>query len=64
MVKRVSARGRVRLVHPVDGVPLNALERFRDTGATEFCFDFMPETKETALDTLERFAQEVRPKLD
>ena len=30
----------------------------------KFCFDFMPETKETALDALERFAQEVRPKLD
>lgn len=52
---------------PTEGRPqdiVDALERFRDAGATEFCFDFMPETKETALDTLERFAQEVRPKLD
>jgi len=42
----------------VDGV-----RRYRDAGAEHFLFDFIPEKLPVALDTLERFAQEVRPKL-
>ena len=46
---------------------MHALERiakrFEDAGATEFCFDIMTETLETALDTMNRFADEIRPKL-
>jgi probable F420-dependent oxidoreductase len=42
---------------------IGALRRFRDAGATEFCFDIVPETLGVALDTLDRFANEVRPKV-
>ena len=35
----------------------------QDAGATEFCFDIAPETTQNALDTLDRFANEVRAKL-
>jgi probable F420-dependent oxidoreductase len=51
---------------PTEGRPqdvIDALRRFRDAGATEFCFDIMTETRAVALDTLDRFAHEVRPKL-
>ena len=51
---------------PTEGRPqdiIDALRRFRDAGATEFCFDIMPETLAVALDTLDRFANEVRPKV-
>jgi probable F420-dependent oxidoreductase len=51
---------------PTEGRPqdvVDALRRFRDAGATEFCFDIMPETLGVALDTLDRFANEVRPKV-
>jgi probable F420-dependent oxidoreductase len=37
--------------------------RFRELGIEDFVFDFLPERRATALDALERFAQEVRPKL-
>ena len=42
---------------------IDALRRFRDAGATEFCFDIMTETLAVALDTMERFVQEVRDKV-
>lgn len=42
---------------------VDALSRFRDAGATEFCFDIMTETQASALDIMERFAQEVRDKI-
>ena len=42
---------------------IDALRRFRDAGATEFCFDIMTETLPVALDTMERLAQEVRGKV-
>ena len=51
---------------PTEGRPqdiIDALRRFRDAGATELCFDIMPETLGAALDTLDRFANEVRPKV-
>jgi probable F420-dependent oxidoreductase len=51
---------------PTEGRPrdiIDALHRFRDAGATEFCFDPTAETEAVVLDTMERFAQEVRPKL-
>jgi len=47
---------------PTEGRPadiLDALKRFRDAGATEFCFDIMTETLPVALDTMEQLAQEV-----
>ena len=42
---------------------IDALRRHQDAGATELCFDLDPETEAGALDTLERFVQEVRPEL-
>jgi probable F420-dependent oxidoreductase len=51
---------------PTEGRPqdiIDALRRFRDAGATEFCFDITTETRVVALDTLDRFANEVRPKV-
>ncbi len=51
---------------PSEGRPqdiVDTLRRFRDAGATEFCFDIMTETLPVALDTMERFAQEVRDKV-
>lgn len=51
---------------PTEGRPqdiLDALKRFRDAGATEFCFDIMTETLPVALDTMERFAQEIRGRM-
>lgn len=41
----------------------DALKRYRDLGASHFVFDVVPETRAVALDTMERFAQEVRPRL-
>lgn len=43
---------------------IDSLKRYRDAGATEFCFDMLTETCEVALETMQRFAQEVRPHLD
>jgi probable F420-dependent oxidoreductase len=51
---------------PTQGRPqdiVDGLRRFRDAGATEFCFDLLAETLEVALDTLDRFVNEVRPKV-
>ena len=42
---------------------IDALRRYQDAGATEICFDIEPEDLATALDTLDRFANDVRPKL-
>jgi len=41
----------------------DALKRYRDLGASHFVLDVVPETRAVALDTMERFAQEVRPLL-
>jgi hypothetical protein len=48
-----------RVADIVDG-----LAKYRDAGASHVVLDFVPETLATALDTMERFAQEVRPALD
>lgn len=42
---------------------VDAIERYRQAGASHLVFDFVPESLATALDTMERFAEEVRPKL-
>ncbi len=51
---------------PTEGRPqeiIDALKRYQDLGAQHFTFDFFPESLDNALGTMERFAQEVRPKL-
>ena len=51
---------------PSEGRPqdiIDTLRRFRDAGATEFCFDIMTEPVPLMLDTMERFVQEVRDKV-
>ena len=40
-----------------------AIERYREAGASHLVFDFVPESLDTALDTMDRFAEEVRPAL-
>ena len=40
---------------------IGAIEAYREAGASHLVFDFVPENLATALDTMERFAQEVRP---
>ncbi len=42
---------------------VDALNRYRDLGVEHFVLDVVPETLSQALDTMERFAQEVRPRL-
>ncbi len=42
----------------------DGLLRYRDAGATEFCFDILTETLTVAEDTMQRFTQEVRPLLE
>jgi probable F420-dependent oxidoreductase len=42
---------------------VDALRRYQELGASHFVLDIMPETRQVALDTMERFVQEVRPKL-
>lgn len=52
---------------PTRGRPADiadGIKRYVDAGATGFVFDFEPERFDTAMDTMERFAQEVRPKLN
>jgi alkanesulfonate monooxygenase SsuD/methylene tetrahydromethanopterin reductase-like flavin-dependent oxidoreductase (luciferase family) len=52
--------------YPSEGRPqdiADTIKRFRDLGAQHFVLDFVPEQLDVALDALERFAQEVRPKL-
>ncbi|MDF1722409.1 MAG: LLM class F420-dependent oxidoreductase [Minwuia sp.] len=51
---------------PTHGRPqdiIDAIRRFEDAGATELCFDIVPETADNAVDTMNRFANEVRAKL-
>lgn len=51
---------------PTQGRPrdiVDAIKRYRDLGASHFVLDVVPETQAVALDTMERFAQEVRPHL-
>ena len=51
---------------PTQGRPadmIDAIEGYREAGASHLVFDFVPEKLATALDTMERFAQEVRPQL-
>lgn len=48
---------------PVQAV-VDALKRYRDVGATEFCFDIMTETLPVLRDTMTRFSEEVRPHLE
>ena len=42
---------------------VSAIKRYEELGATHFTFDYNPETLDNALYTMERFANEVRPKL-
>ncbi|MDH3700420.1 MAG: LLM class F420-dependent oxidoreductase [Alphaproteobacteria bacterium] len=52
---------------PTQGRPqdiIDALQRYRDAGVTEICFDVATETEAEVLDTIEHFVQEVRPKLE
>jgi probable F420-dependent oxidoreductase len=42
---------------------IDAIHRYEDVGATEMCFDNMLESIDNALDLLDRFANDVRPKL-
>lgn len=52
--------------HPLEGRPADIVEgikRFEELGVEHFTFDLRPETVEMALDTIERFVQDVRPKL-
>ena len=39
------------------------IERFGELGVEHFILDYLPETLDKGLDTMERFAQEIRPKL-
>ena len=43
---------------------VDGLAKYRDAGSSHMVLDFVPETLATALDTMERFAQEVRPALE
>ncbi len=42
---------------------IDALKRYHELGSDHFVLDIVPEKRQVALDTMERFAQEVRPKL-
>lgn len=51
---------------PTQGRPqdiIDTIRRFQDAGATEMCFDIVPETADNAVETMDRFANEVRAKL-
>ena len=51
---------------PTEGTPemiISAIKRYQEMGATHFTFDFTPETLDNALYTMERFVNEIRPKL-
>jgi len=39
------------------------IERFGELGVEHFILDYLPETLDKGLDAMERFAQEIRPKL-
>ena len=42
----------------------DGIKRYMDIGAEHLTIDFVPEKVDVALDVMERFAQEVRPRLD
>ena len=42
---------------------VSAIKRYQEMGATHFTFDVTPETLDKALYTMERFVNEIRPKL-
>jgi len=42
---------------------IDSLKRYEELGASHFVLDVTPETLQACLDTMERFAQEIRPKL-
>ena len=51
---------------PTIGTPqsiIDSLRRYQDLGGSHFVLDAKPETLQVTLDTMERFAQEIRPKL-
>jgi probable F420-dependent oxidoreductase len=51
---------------PTQGRPrdvVDGIRRYQDIGVSHMVLDFVPETVPVALDTMERFAQEVRPHL-
>ena len=51
---------------PTQGPPrqiADGIVRYIEAGATHFTFDYAPERVDVALDAMERFAQEVRPRL-
>ena len=51
---------------PTEGRPqdiVEALRRYREAGATELCFDIKTDSFADAMDSLDRFANEVRPKV-
>ena len=51
---------------PTRGQPADiasAIERYRELGAQHFVFDLVPETLDCTLDTMDRFAEDIRPKL-
>lgn len=51
---------------PTHGTPqqiVDAIHRYQDLGVTELCFDIAPETCANALESMERFAADIRPKL-
>ncbi len=51
---------------PTIGKPaaiVDALRRYHELGSSHFVLDVVPEKRQVALDTMERFAQEIRPKL-
>ena len=43
---------------------VDGIKRYIEIGAEHFTLDFVPEKVDVALDVMERFAQEVRPRLD
>ena len=51
---------------PTIGTPqsiIDSLRRYQDLGGSHFVLDAKPETLQVTLDTMERFANEIRPKL-
>ncbi|WP_416898004.1 MAG: LLM class F420-dependent oxidoreductase [Minwuia sp.] len=42
---------------------LDALKKYQDNGATEFCFDIVPETEENAVAMIDLILSEIKPKL-
>ena len=54
--EQASTEGRVADI--IDGI-----QRYRELGVSHFVFDFVPETLANALQTMEQFVEDVRPKL-